>query len=47
MDRMSIDITADEDEVITMLRELETRKGIDARRVAQRVIVAMLEEMVK
>lgn len=47
VERMSVPITADEDEILTLLREVEEKKGAAAREVAQRVVVSVLEEMLK
>lgn len=47
VDTLSVSITAEEDEIITLLREVEEKKGADAREVVQRVVVSVLEEMLK
>ncbi len=47
VERLSVPITADEDEILTLLREVEEKKGAAAREVAQRVVVSVLEEMLK
>lgn len=47
VERLSVPITADEDEILTLLREVEEKKGAAAREVAQRVTLSVLEEMLK
>ena len=47
VDKMSVPISADEDEIITLLREVEETKGAAARELTQRVIVSIIEETLK